>query len=352
MKQPVSEPNFNSKRSTARIMTEQQVCEMLHLKKNTVILLHARPDGDALGSAFALRALLEAMGMRAYCLCANEIPHRLAFLCRGVQDSLLPASLPVDFEVERVVSVDVASPTQLGVLEQDWLSRVDVMIDHHEMGTPFAPAWVVPKAAATGELIFALARRWVADGTIGEIPYKAAVGMYAAIASDTGGFRYSNVTEQTHWCAAELLRCGIDAAAINHALFESKPYDMMRAEQIGFSVLRRYEEGTITVIPFSYDMKVEHGIADEYMETLVDIARAVEGTEVALAIRQPTREGTFRVSARSNGAFHVAALCASFGGGGHEKAAGCTMQADDIETVVERLVTAICAQKEGQDVGQ
>lgn len=322
-------------------LTARQVADLLKQPKSTVILLHTRPDGDAVGSAVALKLLLEALGSRAVCVCANDIPHREAFLLDGVQESLLASAIPTDFAVERVVAVDTASPAQMGMLADTWLGRVDIMIDHHGTGMPYADGWIEPAASATGEMIFMLSRLWLADGAIKEIPHRADEAMFTAIASDTGGFRYSNVTPTTHLCAAELIRAGVDTASINHRLFECKPYELMRAEQVGFAAMRRYHDGRVTVVPMTYEMKNEHGLSDGVMDTLVDVARMVEGTELAISIRQMTAEGRFRVSTRSNGAFNAAALCAVFGGGGHDKAAGCTVEAESIDCAIEKLLDAI-----------
>ncbi len=322
-------------------LTSHQVCELLSQPKNTVILLHTRPDGDAIGSAVALKLLLEALGSRAVCVCANDIPRREAFLLDGVQESLLESAIPTDFSVERVVAVDTASPAQMGALADAWLDRVDVMIDHHGTGTPYADGWIEPRASATGEMIFTLSRLWLADGTLREVPMRAEEAMYTAIASDTGGFRYSNVTPTTHLCAAELIRAGVDTATVNHRLFECKPYELLRAEQVGFGAMRRYFDGKVTVVPMTYEMKTENGFDDGVTDTLVDVAREVEGTELAVSIRQQTAEGRFRVSTRSNGAFSAASLCAAFGGGGHEKAAGCTVEADDLDGVISQLLAEV-----------
>ena len=322
-------------------LTAREVADRLSRPMDTVILLHTRPDGDAVGSAVALKLLLEALGSRAVCVCANEIPHREAFLLDGVQDSLLESAIPTDLTVERVVAVDTASPAQMGALADAWLDRVDVMIDHHGTGTPYADGWIEPTASATGEMIFMLSRLWLADGALKAIPPRADEAMFTAIASDTGGFRYSNVTPTTHLCAAELIRAGVDTASINHRLFECKPYELMRAEQVGFAAMRRYFEGRVTIVPMTYAMKTEHGLGDGAMDTLVDVARMVEGTELAISVRQMTEEGRFRVSTRSNGAFNAAALCAVFGGGGHDKAAGCTVEADTLDDAIAELVAAI-----------
>ena len=135
--------------------------------------------------------------MRAWCMSADEIPHRLRFLSEGVQDSSLPSALPTDFVPQRIVSVDCPSPAQLGALAETFEGRVDLMIDHHEVGVPYANGWIVPEAAATGELIFCIAKELLQRGALLSIPTKAQAAMYAAIASDTGRFLYSNGTSET-----------------------------------------------------------------------------------------------------------------------------------------------------------
>jgi len=91
-----------------------EVCAELAIPKNTLILFHVRPDGDAVGSAFALKLLLEEAGSRVFCMCQNEVPQRLSFLSEGIQQSALPEALPTDFDAERVIAVDTASVAQLG----------------------------------------------------------------------------------------------------------------------------------------------------------------------------------------------------------------------------------------------
>ena len=114
------------------------VCEELTHPKNTLILFHVRPDGDAVGSAFGLRILLEALGSRAWCMCANEVPQRLSFLKEDIQTSALPEALPSDFQMERIIAVDTASASQLGDLYSRFAGKIDIEIDHHSMGEPYA----------------------------------------------------------------------------------------------------------------------------------------------------------------------------------------------------------------------
>lgn len=318
-----------------------QVCNLLEEKKNTLVLFHVRPDGDAVGSALALKLLLEAMGSRAWCLCANEIPQRLAFLSEGVQKSALFESIPEDFDVERVISVDTASSSQLGALYESFCGKIDVIIDHHAKGEPYADYYVASDAAAAGEIVFDISREMLKRGAIKAIPDKLDFCLYAAISSDTGCFKYSNVTPKTHICSAELLNSGIDSAEINRLLFDSKSMEVLAVEKAGLDTLKMFHNGKIAVVFFTYQMKQKLGVLDEHLETLIDVARSVEGVDVAVAIRQPGPEKTFRVSTRSSSAVDVSAVCAYFGGGGHVRAAGCTIVADCIEHVADLVITEI-----------
>ncbi len=317
------------------------VCHELARPAKTLILFHIRPDGDAVGSSFALKLLLEAAGSECFCMCVNEVPQRLNFLSRHIQASALPEALPEDFVPERILTVDTASPSQLGELYSVYGDRIDLMIDHHAKGTPYADYLVMPGVAASGEIVFDISRRFLADGIVKQLPEDIDFCLYAAISSDTGCFKYSNVTPQTHIRSAELLKSGVDAARINQLLFDSKSMEVLAVEKAGFDTIKRFHGGKIAVVFFTYEMKQALGVLDEHLETLIDVARSVEGVEVAVAIRQPGPEKVFRVSTRSVGGVDVSVVCTYFGGGGHVRASGCTVKADSIGHVAELVVTQI-----------
>lgn len=317
------------------------VCRELATPKNTLILFHTRPDGDAVGSSFALKLLLEAAGSRAWCVCVNEVPQRLNFLSKGIQDSALPEAIPADFEAERILTVDTASPTQLGDLYGMFGDRIDMMIDHHVKGEPYADYLVMNGFAAAGEIVFDISRQFLANGIIDRLPEKLDFCLYAAISSDTGCFKYSNVTPQTHIRSAELLKSGIDMARINQLLFDSKSMEVLAVEKAGFDTLKMFHDGKIAVVFFTYEMKQKLGVLDEHLETLIDVARSVEGVDVAVAIRQTGPEKTFRVSTRSASSVDVSLVCSYFGGGGHVRASGCTIIADSIGHVADLVVEQI-----------
>ncbi len=309
--------------------------------QDTLVLFHRNPDADAVGSAFALKKVLEELGSRAWCVCAEEVPHRLSFLMNDEQESVLSSSIPEDFEVQRIISVDSASPSQLGELFEVYGAHIDLMIDHHEMGEAYgAYHYIQPQAAATGEILFDLVKKLATEGRL-QITDALCIDLYAAISADTGGFRFSNVTAETHLRAAELHSSGIDCAQINHLLFDCNTPEQLRAQSAGISNLNFFADGRIAVITFPYALKAALGLEDEHLSCLVDVARSVGGVEIAICVRQPAAEGKFRVSVRSSSDYDVSQLCQKFDGGGHKKAAGCTVLADDIHDAMKKIVDAI-----------
>lgn len=328
---------------TYRKYNLDEVCALLSEKKNTLIVFHARPDADAIGASFALKLVLEAIGMKAICVCESEIPSRLAFLTQKHQASARFDNMDRSFEFERVVTVDTASPSQLGSLQGILEGRVDLMIDHHENGTQYADSYIRPDYAAAGEIVYEIASRLVELGTLDRIPKDAYDLIYAALSSDTGCFKYSNVSPHTHICAAELIKAGVDSAEINHRLFDCKSEKMLAAEAAGVQNMKFYNNRKIAAVLFPFNLKQRLELEDEHLETLVDVARAIDGVKIALSVRQSTAYRSFRISLRSSCSFDVAAVAKKFGGGGHTKAAACTIEADSIEFATQLVVDEIIA---------
>ncbi len=314
--------------------------------EDTLILLHRHPDGDAVGSALALRAILRAMGSRAFCLCADPLPGRLAFLAPDEPTALDEAALPSDLAPARVVAVDVASPAQLGALEAAYAPRVTLTLDHHEKGQPLAPGWVDPTAAATGEMICLLADALLQRKDLAVLPVEVPALLHAALSSDTGCFRYSNTTPRTLRVAAALLERGLsseEAAEINRRLFDEKPRSLLCAEALAFEHMTVLAGGRLAISALDAETIAAHGLSEDDLGTLVDIPRRLEGVEVAVAIRPDSNaaQTAFRVSLRAAGGVDVAAIAAQFGGGGHKKAAGCGVTCADVAAAVDLISAAV-----------
>ena len=323
-----------------RTVSSGEAADIICENKNILILFHVHPDGDAVGSAFALRAFVHSIGGRAWCLCADRLPDRFGFIFEGVQGSVLIDDMPEDFIPDAVVSVDTASPSQLGALYDVYKDKIDLMIDHHGKGTPYANNLTKPDAAACGEVLYevlmlASSKRGVkCTDEVNRL-------IYTAISADTGCFRYSNVTPETHALAAKLIESGVDGADINHRLFGIKTLKQMQVEHAGFERMNLHLGGRVAIITFPYDLKNQYGADDEALETLIDVARCIKGVEIAAVIKQPMAENKFRVSMRSSCDFDVSEICALYGGGGHVRAAGCTLIADSILSAEMTIVLAL-----------
>ena len=323
-----------------RALSRAEAAEILLQGKRALILFHIHPDGDASGSAFALREVLVALGKGAWCICASEVPERLAFAFSDIQESVLPDSIPEGMEFDLTVSVDTASPSQLGALYELYGDKVDLMIDHHGKGTVYADSYIVASASSCGEVVFGIIDRLLKDADI-QMPKRVSELVYTAVSSDTGCFKYNNVTPATHILAARLIESGVDGSDINHRLFGIKTLKQMQVEHAGFERMNFYMDGRIAIIAFPYDLKSQYGATDENLETLIDVARCVKGVEVAAVIKQQTPENRFRVSMRSSCDFDVSEICAYYGGGGHVRAAGCTLLSDSILAAEMTVVSAV-----------
>lgn len=320
-----------------------------------LILFHVHPDGDSIGSAFALKAALEYIGKNAYCLCADEIPERYEFATQAYQKSVLPSSLPENYSPDMVISVDTASPSQLGSLYDIYKDKIDLMIDHHEKAVFYADYCSVHTSSSCGEVLWSILIKLLSNYNEAYerlnsynsdvLPLDVAKLIYMAICSDTGCFRYNNVSPHSMRVAASLIERDFDASDINHRLFGIKSLKQMQVEHAGFERMNLYCNGTVAIITFPYDLREQYGATDETTETIIDVARCIKGVEVAAAIRQPTKENRFRVSMRSSTDFDVSEICALYGGGGHRRAAGCTVVSDSILAAEMTIVAAIESRK-------
>ncbi len=302
----------------------------------TLIVFHERPDGDAVGSAFALKLLIDALGGKAYCISGDEIPERLRFLTNGIQESTLVSTIPQDFENARVVSVDCGSASQIGRIYE--LYTPTLSIDHHGRSQRFCDGLTDETAAATAEIIFDIGEALLDTGKLSALPCGFAKCVYAAISSDTGCFRFSNATPSTHIRAAKLLSQGIDASDINHRLFSSKTKSTLIAEAAAVKKMCSYHNGRISVVAFNADEIRELSISRENFDAFIEVARSLEGADVAISVRRADGDTACRVSMRSSADVNVAEICSVFGGGGHVRAAGCSIETEDVQEAVRLIV--------------
>ena len=267
---------------------------------------------------------------------ADKIPKRLEFILEKTGAETADSS--VGFTP---VAIDVASPAQLGDLV-NCTEAPFLMIDHHAVGTPFADFYTVPEASSAAEALMDVIDELIDMGRV-RMNDVLAYSLYAAISSDTGSFSYSNARAKTHRCAAKLIECGIDSADINHRLFDSKSAEQLKAEGFIASGIRTAESGKIAYALLTLADKRELALESEHFDTAIDVVRSLGGVEIAFAVKE-SEPKKYKISLRSTGA-DVASVAAELGGGGHVRAAGCSLIAETAEhaanIILEKLKNTI-----------
>jgi phosphoesterase RecJ-like protein len=286
---------------------------------------HVNPDGDGLGSEAGLAHLLRARGLEVVITNPTPTPPRFAFLFEQLPG--VDRTREAVKEIRRadlVVVLDIADLGRLGMLAEAVRDRgVPVAcIDHHVSpgSLPPGPRYVDASAAATGELVFELA---IANGW--PLTQAAARGLYVAILTDTGGFRFSNTQPRTLRIAAELLETGLDPERIYLDVYARAPEGRPRlfAEALQTLVVEPdYGLAWVTVPPGAIERL---GVSSDDLDGVVEFPRSIDGVRMALLFREVS-QGRIKVSLRSVGSVDVAAFAKEFGGGGHTKAAGLALQ--------------------------
>ncbi len=285
------------------------------------ILIHRSPDGDCIGAGYALLYALRAMGKKARVYCSDEIPERYRFM--------LPECETLDeFQPEIIISVDIADEQLFGDNLSCFKGKVDLAIDHHISNTGFAKETCLDgKAAAACQVIYEIFREMGV-----EITREIAVCLYTGIATDTGCFMYDNAGARTHAIAGEIMAMHPDIpyGIINRNMFTVKSMGRMKLDAILAGRLESYFDGRCTLVCVTKPMIDEYAIRDADLEGIAGFPLQVEGAEVGVVLKE-REAGVFRVSMRSADKVNVSEICASLGGGGHIKAAGCSVSGTEEE---------------------
>ena len=289
-----------------------EIADFLRTADYSVILTHQYPDGDTLGSAFALCRALRKLGKHSRVIVNGAFAKRFKYLADGMEEQV--------FDYQTVITVDIASASLLGELKDEFENIVDVSIDHHSINVPFAKmTYEYPEAAANAENVFKLIKLLGVD-----IDRETANCIYTGICTDTGCFKFTNVTSETMRIAAELMDLGCDSAEINRVMFDTKSMGRIRMERAALNTLTLHCGDRIAVINTSLAMEKETGADDADMDGLASIPRQVEGVLIGITIKEKG-EQHFRVSVRTLNGYNAANICKKFGGGGHHAAAGCSI---------------------------
>ncbi len=342
----------------------RRAVEALKAARRIVIMLHQRPDGDSIGSSLALGLGLRQLGKDVVLVRSDDLPDNMRFL-RGSQEFRLHGEVEGPFDA--AVFLDCGDVSRVGEARR-LLEGVAVIVnvDHHLSNTRFGHVnWIEPEAAATGELVY----RLLLDLGV-RVDADMAAAIYASVVTDTGSFNYENTRAGTHRLAARLIELGVDPAEAGRQIWEERPPSSLRLLAEGLATLSVDPDGRLAWVELSLAAFRRAGAERWESEGIVNYPRQIKGVEVAALFieeREPVpsspgaaREGgasadgdvpargaaagtgepgEVKVSLRSNRWVDVSRIAAAFGGGGHARAAGCTV-AGSLPEVRERVLAA------------
>ena len=316
----------------------EQILEGLQSANHIVLTTHVNADGDGIGSEAATAAWLSHIGKRVNIVNPTPVPSLFRHLVPEQEWIVDPgdARLEATYRAaDALLVLDTGEPKRIGRVLQGMSGKKFYVIDHHQPSEPGFRGTTLtdPTACATGELVFDLLH---VARTPDPWPLACCEGIYTAVVTDTGSFRFSNTTFRAHLVAGDMIRRGVDPEETYKKLFATVPLRRIQLLRAVLDSLQNDPEFGITWVSVPRELMLETNATPDDIEGLVDHARSVEGTEVALLFRE-TADGGTKISLRSNGNVDVNAIARQFGGGGHIKASGAVLQGD-IETVSRKVL--------------
>lgn len=314
-----------------------QAAELIAASRRPLLICHVAPDGDAIGSLLGLQWLLDARGKDVTALSQDGVPENLRFL-PGSATVVTEAGGSVVTEAggsaDLLIAVDCSDPGRLGKVAEDArFSRLPLInIDHHITNPGFGAVNIVdPLAASTAELLFELAQALDWD-----VSTAAAQCLLTGVVTDTQGFRTSNTTARSLYCAQRLMEAGGSLHQVTERTLERRSYDTICLWGQALAAAQLEDGIAWTAIPLT--MRTPCGGVEQKDSGIASFLVSAEEAEVSVVIVE-RKDGAIDVGFRSAGRVDVAGLAMRFGGGGHPKAAGCTLH-ESLPDAVEIVLAA------------
>lgn len=312
----------------------EALIEALQKAERILIASHVNPDGDSIGTLIGLGLALESLGKEVIMVNSDETPLMFKFL-KGANRIHCPKE--IESIPETVVLVDCTDLERVGTELAERLKEATVLIniDHHVSNNYFGHYNLVDaNAAATAEIILRLLPLLEIE------PDKdIATALYTGLVMDTGSFQYSNTTPAAHRSAAYLLEKDVDLDQVRNVLFETRTVSMLRLIGEALRLLQLTPDGKIAWVEITQEIMHQTGARDEHCEGIINYPRSVMGVEIAILFREIT-PGKIKVGLRSKRKVNVNQLAGFFGGGGHQRAAGCIIEGNMKEVVPKVLEEA------------
>jgi phosphoesterase RecJ-like protein len=305
--------------------------------KSFLLFPHIHIDGDALGSSVALCRIIQKTGKKASILIEEDIPPNIAFLDEGLCIRI------EDIKEKRYISIalDCSDADRLGNRKKLFFDgESTICIDHHITFSPFAEYnYVDEDAAAVGEIIFRLCEsmKIIIDAAV-------AKALYAAIATDTGNYQYSNTTAESHRITASLFDAGMDHNKVILEIYQNQKPEKIKIMGRAYETLDFFCEGRGCIAYVSREMLKTAGAAMSETDGIVEQIRDISGVEIAILLKE--EEDAIKVGMRAKTEADVSMIAKELGGGGHRKAAGCSISGS-LEEAKKILVGAATAHLSG-----
>ncbi len=311
----------------------EALLSLIRERQTFVVTSHARPDGDAIGSALGLSYLLEAMGKQVHVAFADPVPsiHQLLPGADRISRAL-PQSKP---DALIVLECDSLERTGFRIADFERMdARLVINIDHHRSGRDYADFnWIDAEASAVGAMVYELV---IAAGVTISPPM--ATCLYAAVLTDTGSFTYPSTVAATFGLAEHLLQSGAAANSVAQAVYFSHTPGKIRA--LGAALFKMEIEDCVAWSWITLEEMQRASATIEDCEGVVNYLISIAGVRAAVFFREVPDREHFRLSLRSKNGVDVARVAEAFGGGGHQNASGCTVEGP-LELAKRRVVTEL-----------
>lgn len=313
----------------------KKVIEAIKKYRRFLITAHVNLEGDSLGSQLAMKRLLEAMGKEAFILDSDKVPAHYEFL-PGAGEVLNDTRKKMDFDAAVVLDCPTLKRTGK-VKDIIYKKKPIVNIDHHISNEMFGDVnWVDARASSAGEMVYKLFKE-----TGKTITKETALSLYIAILTDTGSFNYDNTSSVTHEIAGELLGYGLEPASVSENVYERRSVEDIKLLGLVLSSVKVNKSGDIAYLEATREMLKRTGADMAKSEGFINFARSIDNVKVAILFKEDPKEaGKISISFRSKGEADVNKIASFFGGGGHVKASGCTIEGK-LEDVRKKVLAKV-----------
>jgi bifunctional oligoribonuclease and PAP phosphatase NrnA len=310
----------------------QKIKEILANGREFMVTSHIDPDGDAIGSAFALSFALQKLGKETVVYLKDKVPYRYEFLPR-------PESLVHEIPAKRfdaIFAVDCGDFFRIGDGYEKLKDKgLIINVDHHNTNEAFGFLNIIDeRASSTAEIIYAILKALNVP-----MDFDIAVNIYTAVLTDTGSFRYDSTNSKAFVICEEMTHFGVIPSYVAESVYESHPKERFLLLCGALTTLQTHYDNRLAIMYVTDELFRQTGGSKEQTEGFVEFLKEMRGVEVAVVARQVS-ENRYKMSMRSKGKIDVASVARRFGGGGHKNAAGCTIEgsADQVKKMIVEAV--------------